>query len=123
MRKKLALALALTVALVVLLAVPIERGAARTTLTTSAGCLPLGDGSHLECTAYPSGGVPPYTYNWTPDPATGFTEDYWTVVPCSIRTYNSRYGYYVYQASVTVTDSNGAQASATTYTNSCSEAP
>lgn len=123
MRNRLILALALTVAIVAILALPVERGAARTTLTTSASCLPLGDGSHLECTAYPSGGVPPYTYDWTPNPAPGYYDEYWTVVPCSIKSYNPVHQYYIYQASVTVTDSYGATASTTAYTTSCGGAP
>ena len=123
MRNKLVLALLLTVAAAVLLAVPAERSAARTTLTVWARCLPAGDGSHLECYASPSGGVAPYTYDWTPNPAPGFSEDSWTVVPCSAKYYNPVHQYYVYQASVTVTDSYGATATRTASTTSCGEAP
>lgn len=116
-------ALALAVAAVGFLAVPVERGAARTTLTVWASCLPLGDGSHLECYASPSGGVAPYTYDWTPNPAPGHGEYSWTVVPCSAKYYNPVHQYYVYRASVIVTDSNGATATATASTTSCGEAP
>jgi hypothetical protein len=116
-------AFVLTIAAIGFLAVPVERSAAQTTLTVGAYCLPLGDGSHLECNASPSGGVAPYTYDWTPDPAPGYGEDSWTVVPCSAKYYNPVYGYYVYQASVTVTDSNGAMATKKASTTSCGEAP
>lgn len=116
-------ALVLAVAALGLLAVPVERGAAQPTLSVGATCYPLGDGSHLECTASPSGGVAPYTYNWTPNPAPGYGEDFWTVIPCSMWSYNPRTSSYIYRASVTVTDSYGATASTTAYTTSCGAAP
>jgi len=114
-------ALALTIVALGFPAVPVNRGAAYPTMTTSAYCLSLGDG-RLECTASVSGGVPPYTYNWSPDPISPWTEDEYTVVPCSNPVYNLRTETWTYKVSLTVTDSYGATNSLTRQW-SCGEAP
>jgi hypothetical protein len=102
MRSKLALALALTVAIVVLLAVPVERGAARTGLSVQMGCNSAGyaDGySRVECFGYASGGSGNYYYDWTPNPINVEDGYDYAVVPCARP--------YIYQTVyLTVTDLN-----------------
>jgi len=108
MRNKLALALLLTVVVAVLLAVPVERGAARTGLSVQMGCNSAGyaDGySRVECFGFASGGSGNYYYDWTPDPLYDDGFDY-ALMPCA-RAYRYQTVY------LTVTDLNtGATGSA-----------
>jgi hypothetical protein len=98
-------ALVLAVAAVGFLAVPVNRGAARTAVTVSLYCISAGH-QRLDCQAYPSGGSGTYVYyHWTPTPVGGYSGPY-VLIPCA-RAYANQ------TASVTVTDSNGATGSAT----------
>jgi hypothetical protein len=109
-------ALVLAVAAVAVLpAVPVERGAARTTLSVSLYCISAGH-KRLDCQAYPSGGSGTYVYyHWTPTPVGGYQGAPYALIPCA-RAYANQ------TASVTVTDSNGATAS-TSATAYCGDAP
>jgi hypothetical protein len=110
MRSKLVLALLLTVAAAVLLAFPVERGAARTGLSVSMYCNSAGyaDGySRVECFGFASGGSGNYYYDWTPNPLYPLHEDGYdyAIIPCS-RPYINQTVY------LTVTDlSTGATGS------------
>jgi hypothetical protein len=115
MSNKRILALTLVAVVVaVLLAAPVNRGVARTTLTVSLYCVSAGH-QRLDCQAYPSGGSGTYVYyHWTPTPVSGYSGAY-VLIPCA-RAYANQ------TASVTVTDSNGATASASR-TAFCGDAP
>lgn len=114
-KRILALTLAAAVVAAVLLAVPVDRGAARTTLTVSLYCISAGN-QRLDCQAYPSGGSGTYVYyHWTPTPVSGYQGYQYALIPCA-RAYANQ------TASVTVTDSNGATAS-DSQTAFCGEAP
>lgn len=108
-------ALVLAVAALGLLAVPVDRGAARTSLTVGLYCISAGH-QRLDCQAYPSGGSGTYVYyHWTPTPVGGYQGGPYVLIPCA-RAYANQ------TASVTVTDSNGATAS-TRATAFCGDAP
>lgn len=81
MRNKLALALALTVAIVVLLAVPVERGAARTGWSAQMSCTSAGY-KLLECVGNPPGGAGYYYYDWTPNPLYNGDGNETVIIPC-----------------------------------------
>ncbi|HZH30202.1 MAG TPA: hypothetical protein VEY11_05525 [Pyrinomonadaceae bacterium] len=94
-------ALVLTIAAIGFLAVPIERGAAQTTLTVQMACNSLGyaDGySRVECFGYASGGSGNYYYDWTPNPDPLHDDGFdYTVIRCARA--------YIYQTVyLTVTD-------------------
>ncbi|HEV2708087.1 MAG TPA: hypothetical protein VGV59_19380 [Pyrinomonadaceae bacterium] len=115
MSNKRILALTLAAVVAVLLTVPVKRGAAQTTLTVWLYCVSAGD-QRLDCQAYPSGGSGTYVYyHWTPTPVGGYQGEPYVFIPCA-RAYANQ------TASVTVTDSNGATASATK-TTYCGDAP
>lgn len=94
-------ALALTVAALGFLAVPVGRGAAQTGLSVQMGCNSAGyaDGySRVECFGYASGGSGNYYYDWTPNPLYDDGFDY-ALMPCARA--------YIYQTVyLTVTDLN-----------------
>jgi hypothetical protein len=105
MSKKLILALVLTAVVAVLLAVPVERGAARTGLYVSTQCYSAGH-QRVECYGYASGGSGAYFYDWTPNPLYGGEGQDYVLIPCA-RAYSYQTVY------LTVTDqSTGATGSA-----------
>ena len=79
-------------------------GAPSTTLTVGLYCASLGH-QRLECDADASGGTGSYTYQWTPTPVLGGQE--YAIVRCWA-------AYRNQSVSVTVTDSGGATATAST---------
>jgi hypothetical protein len=102
MSNKRMLALVLAIAIVVLLAVPMQRGAARTTIGVSLFCDSQGH-QVLECFATVNGGTGSYTnYQWTPTEFAGGGD--YVLVHCGPVYHNQT----VY---LTVTDSNGATGS------------
>jgi hypothetical protein len=99
-------ALVLAVAALGLLAIPVNRGEARTALSVSLYCVSAGH-QRLDCQAYAAGGSGTYVYyHWTPTPVAGYQGGPYVLIPCA-RAYANQ------TASVTVTDSNGATAGAT----------
>lgn len=95
MRYKLALALALTIAIVVLLAAPVERGAARTGWSAQMRCTSAGY-KLLECLGDPVGA---HYYDWTPNPLYNGDGSDNVIIPCDWE--------YTYQTvHLTVTDLN-----------------
>ncbi len=91
-------ALALAVAAVGLLAVPVERGAARTGLSVQMWCNSAGD-QRMECFGSASGGSGSYYYDWTPNPLyDGEGYDY-VFIPCA-------WAYSYQTVHLTVTDLN-----------------
>ncbi|HWW76296.1 MAG TPA: hypothetical protein VNZ44_12925 [Pyrinomonadaceae bacterium] len=104
MSNKRILTLVLMVAVVVLLAVPLNRSAAQPTLSVGMYCISLGH-QRLECHFDVSGGTAPYTYQFTP-PASRVAEDVGiAIVPCAPV-------YTLETVTLVVTDSNGATGSA-----------
>ena len=118
MRNKLVLALALTAAVVAILALPVERGAARTGLSVSMYCNSAGyaDGySRAECFGFASGGSGNYYYDWTPNPLYDMEGYDYVVVPCARA--------YIYQTVyLTVTDLNTGATGSDSYRVFCGEA-
>ena len=97
-------AFVLTIAAIGFLAVPVERGAAQTTLPVSMYCNSAGyaDGySRVECFGFASGGSGNYYYDWTPNPLYPLHEDGYdyALIPCA-RAYTYQTVY------LTVTDLN-----------------
>lgn len=103
MSNKWILVTMLTAVIVLLLAGPVRRESARTSLGVSLTCL-YTSYQLLDCEASADGGTGTYSYQWTPTPSSsgGGT----ALISC---TYNRNK-----TVSVTVTDSDGATASATT---------
>ena len=92
-------ALVLAIAAIGFLAVPVERGAARTTLDVGISCTSIGF-QRLECYADVTGGTGTYTsYQWSPPSYPGGATDY-VIIRCSRPNANQT----VY---LTVTDSGG----------------
>lgn len=91
----------LMVAVFGLLSTPIapSRAAAPPPLTCNLDCYALGHG-HMQCEATVGGGTGSYSYSWTPTPTAGGG---------ALMISNCTQGHY-YNASVSVTDSNGATA-------------
>jgi hypothetical protein len=112
--------LVLTIAAVGFLAVPVGRSAAQTPLNFHYYCQSAGN-LRLWCTASPSGGGPPYTYNWTPNPESGWTEAAETIVPCQFPHYHTVYNVYGAYVTLAVTDSYGTMVSRRTFFE-CGEA-
>lgn len=99
-------ALVLTVAAVGFLAVPVNRGAARTTLSVGISCVSIGF-QRLECSADVSGGTGTYTsYQWSPPSYPGGATDQ-VIIRCS--RLNAMQDVYL-----TVTDSGGNTGSGST---------
>ena len=97
MSNKRILICVLTIVLV-LLAVPVRRGAARTPVGCSPYCLYIGF-NRLECHAQAEGGTGSYTFQWSPAPSSGGGEI--AIVPCApVGSLEN--------VTVTVTDGNGA---------------
>lgn len=106
MSNKRILALTLTIAFVTLLAVPAERGAARTTLDVGISCTSIGF-QRLECQAEVLGGTGTYTsYQWSPPSYPGGATSH-VIIRCS-RPYAMQTVY------LTVTDSAGNTGSGST---------
>ena len=107
MSHKRILALLLTIAFVALLAVPVKRGEARTTLDVGLYCISLGH-QRLECHFEVSGGTGVYTYQFSPQ-ASRIAEDVGiAIVPCGP-------AYTLEYVTLNVTDSNSATGFASTY--------
>jgi hypothetical protein len=114
MPKKLTLALALTVAIVAILAAPVERGAARTGLYVSTSCYSAGH-QRVECYGYASGGSGAYYYDWTPNPLYGGEGQGYVLIPCA-RAYSNQTVY------LTVTDLNTGATGSASETQWCGDA-
>ncbi len=107
MSNKRILTLALTIVVaVVLLTVPVKRGAARTTLDAGMYCISLGH-QRLECHFTVSGGTGVYTYQFTPQASRIAEPSGFAIVPCGPP-------YTHVMVYLLVTDSNGATGNAET---------
>lgn len=107
-------ALALAVAALGLLAVPVQRGAARTGLYVSTQCYSAGH-QRVECYGYASGGSGAYYYDWTPNPLYGGEGQDYVLIPCA-RAYSYQTVY------LTVTDLNTGATGSTSETQWCGDA-
>lgn len=76
------LALTLTIAVVALLAVTGNRGAAQPTLSVGMYCISLGH-QRLECHFEVAGGTAPYTYQFTPQATRVAADVGIAIVPCA----------------------------------------
>jgi hypothetical protein len=102
----------LLIAVVGLLFIPINSGAARTTVTVGLACYSLGH-QRLQCEADAAGGSGSYSYQWTPTPSSGGQQ--LAIVRCGAA--------FQYQAvSVTVTDSVTAESDTASGSFFCGDA-
>jgi len=108
-------ALVLAVAALGLLAVPVERGAARSGVYVSIWCNSLGD-SRMECFGHVSGGSGNYYYNWTPDPLYDHDGYDYVHFACT-QVYNYQTVY------LTVTDLSTDATGSTWHKEFCGDAP
>lgn len=91
-------ALALTVAALGFLAVPVGRGAAQTGLSVQMGCYSAGH-QNVECFGFASGGSGAYYYDWTPNPLNVEDGYDYALMPCA-------WAYSYQMVYLTVTDLN-----------------